>query len=89
MKTYIRRREKNKQLVVLYGAWGTDENVFAPLCNDEFDFILFYNYSADEALVLPEMKTYESGRTKEIAENVGATFKTELIPGLWFTCLNK
>ena len=58
MKTYIRRREKNNQLVVLYGGWGTDENVFTPLCNDEFDFILFYNYSADEALVLPEMKTY-------------------------------
>jgi pimeloyl-[acyl-carrier protein] methyl ester esterase len=59
MKTYIRRREKNTQLVVFYGGWGTDENVFTPLCNDEFDFILFYNYSADEALVLPEMKTYE------------------------------
>ena len=59
MKTYIRRREKNNQLVVLYGGWGTDENVFTPLCNDDFDFILFYNYSADEALVLPEMKTYE------------------------------
>jgi len=59
MKTYIRRREKNNHLVVLYGGWGTDENVFTPLCNDEFDFILFYNYTADEALVLPEMKTYE------------------------------
>jgi biotin synthesis protein BioG len=59
MKTYIRRREKNTQLVVLYGGWGTDENIFTPLCNDEFDFILFYNYSADEALILPEMKTYE------------------------------
>jgi biotin synthesis protein BioG len=59
MRTYIRRRDKNKDLVVFYGAWGTDENVFTPLCNDEFDFILFYNYSADEALVLPEMKTYE------------------------------
>jgi len=59
MKTYIRRREKNTHLVVLYGGWGTDENVFTPLCNDEFDFLLFYNYSADEALVLPEMKTYE------------------------------
>jgi biotin synthesis protein BioG len=58
MKTYIRRREKNDQLVVVYGGWGTDENVFTPLCNDDFDFILFYNYSADEALVLPEMKTY-------------------------------
>ena len=59
MRTYIRRREKNNHLVVFYGEWGTDENVFAPLCNDEFDFILFYNYSADEALVLPDMKTYE------------------------------
>jgi pimeloyl-[acyl-carrier protein] methyl ester esterase len=58
MKTYIRRREKNSELVVVYGGWGTDENVFVPLCTDEFDFILFYNYSADEALVLPEMKTY-------------------------------
>ena len=58
MKTYIRRREKNDQLVIVYGGWGTDENVFVPLCNDDFDFILFYNYSADEALVLPEMKTY-------------------------------
>ena len=58
MKTYIRRREKNDQLVVVYGGWGTDENVFIPLCSDEFDFILFYNYSADDALVLPEMKTY-------------------------------
>jgi pimeloyl-[acyl-carrier protein] methyl ester esterase len=58
MKTYITRREKNEQLVVIYGSWGTDENVFVPLCNDEFDFILFYDYSADEALVLPEMKTY-------------------------------
>lgn len=60
MKTYIRRREKNENLVVVYGGWGTDEHVFAPLCNDEFDFILFYDYSADEALVLPEMKTYKS-----------------------------
>lgn len=59
MKTYIRRREINRELVVLYSGWGTDENVFVSLCNDEFDFILFYNYSADEALVLPEMKTYD------------------------------
>jgi len=58
MKTYIKRLEKNDQLVVLFGGWGTDENLFTPLCSDEFDFILFYNYSADEALVLPEMKTY-------------------------------
>ena len=60
MKTYIRRREKNDHLVVLYGGWGTDENVFTPLCNDDFDFILFYNYSAEEALVLPEPKSYKS-----------------------------
>jgi hypothetical protein len=60
MKTYIRRRDKNDHLVVLYGGWGTDENVFIPLCNDDFDFILFYNYSAEEALVLPETKTYKS-----------------------------
>lgn len=60
MKTYIRRREKNDHLIVLYGGWGTDENVFLPSCNDDFDFILFYNYSADEALVLPETKRYES-----------------------------
>ncbi len=60
MKTYIRRREKNKDLIVFYGGWGTDENVFTPLCSDDYDFILFYNYSADEALVLPETKTYDS-----------------------------
>lgn len=60
MKTYIRRREKNDHLIVFYGGWGTDENVFTPLCTDDFDFILFYNYSADEALVLPETKTYNS-----------------------------
>ncbi len=59
MKTYIRRREKNDQLVVIFGGWGTDENVFTPLCKDDFDFILFYNYSSDEALVLPEMKSYK------------------------------
>jgi biotin synthesis protein BioG len=59
MKTYISRREKNKRLIVVYGGWGTDENVFIPLCKDDFDFILFYNYSADQAFVLPEMKTYE------------------------------
>lgn len=59
MRTYIRRREKNKQLIVFYGGWGSDESISVPLCNDEFDFIMFYNYSADEALILPEMKTYE------------------------------
>lgn len=59
MKTYIRRREENDHLIVFYGDWGTDENVFTPLVADNFDFILFYNYSADEALVLPETKTYK------------------------------
>lgn len=59
MKTYISRREKNSKLIVLYGGWGTDENVFTPLCRDDFDFILFYNYSANEAFVLPEIKKYE------------------------------
>lgn len=58
MKTYIRRREKNQELVVLYSEWGMDENIFIPLCNDEFDLILFYDYSSAEPLVLPEMKTY-------------------------------
>lgn len=58
MKTYIKRRDTNDQLIVLYGGWGTDENVFTPFCSDDFDFILFYNYSADDALVLPEMKEY-------------------------------
>lgn len=59
MKTYISRREKNKKLIIVYGGWGSDENVFTPLCRDDFDFILFYNYSADQAFVLPEIKTYE------------------------------
>lgn len=59
MKTYIKRREQNNRLLVIYGGWGTDENFFVPFCNDDTDFILFYNYSADEALVLPEMKTYK------------------------------
>lgn len=43
----------------MFGGWGTDENFFAPFCNDELDFILFSNYSADEPLVLPEIKTYK------------------------------
>jgi pimeloyl-[acyl-carrier protein] methyl ester esterase len=60
VKTYIRRREKNDVLILMYADWGTDESIFTPLCNDEFDFILFYNYSADEALVLPETKTYKT-----------------------------
>lgn len=58
MKTFIRRREKNDRLVVVFGGWGNDENAFTPLLSDDSDFILFYNYSADEPLVLPEMKRY-------------------------------
>lgn len=60
MKTYIRRRDKNDTLVIFYGGWGTDENVFTPLCKDDFDFILFYNYSAEDPLILPETKAYKS-----------------------------
>ena len=58
MKTYIRRREKNDQLVVFFSGWGTDESFFTPLFSDDRDWIFFYNYSAVEAFVLPEMKTY-------------------------------
>jgi biotin synthesis protein BioG len=58
MKTYIRRREKNTKLLVLFAGWACDENLFIPLFTDEYDYILFYHYSADEALVLPEMKKY-------------------------------
>ncbi|HLN19588.1 MAG TPA: pimeloyl-ACP methyl esterase BioG family protein [Bacteroidales bacterium] len=86
MKTYIRRREKNTQLVVFYGGWGSDENTFVSLCNDEFDFIMFYNYSADEPLILPEMKTYE--RIILIAWSLGVwaaeymSLKTKIRPDL-------
>lgn len=59
MKTYIRRREANKRLIILFGTWGTDHNLFLPLCRDDHDFILYYNYSADEPLILPEKKSYE------------------------------
>ncbi|NMC39846.1 MAG: DUF452 family protein [Bacteroidales bacterium] len=58
MKTFIKRREKNTELVVVYAGWGIDENMFVPLSSDDTDLILFYDYSADEALVLPEIKTY-------------------------------
>ena len=78
MKTYIRRRDKNDQLVIVYGSWGTDENVFTPLCNDDSDFILFYNYSADEALVLPEMKTYK--RISVIGWSLGVWAAEYLLP---------
>lgn len=59
MKTYIRRRDKNNKLIVLFGGWGSDDFVYAPLVDDDYDFILFYNYSADEALILPETKRYD------------------------------
>ncbi|MBK9390186.1 MAG: DUF452 family protein [Bacteroidetes bacterium] len=84
MRTYIRRREKNSHLVVFFGGWGSDENMFVPLCTDDFDFIMFYNYSADEALVLPETKTYE--RITLIGWSLGVwaaeylTSKTGIIP---------
>jgi len=78
VKTYISRREKNDNLIVLYGGWGTDENVFTPLCNDNFDFILFYNYSADEALVLPEPKTYK--RVTLIGWSLGVWAASYLAP---------
>lgn len=86
MKTYIRRREKNTHLVVFFGGWGTDENMFVPLCSDDSDFIMFYNYSADEALVLPETKTYE--RITLIAWSIGVwaaeyfATKTKIIPDI-------
>ncbi len=58
MKTFLRRFENNRDLVILFGTWGIDEKAFSTLTTDNFDFILFYNYSADEPLILPEMKTY-------------------------------
>lgn len=58
MKTFLRRFENNRDLIILFGTWGIDEKAFSNLCTDRFDFILFYNYSADEPLILPEMKTY-------------------------------
>jgi biotin synthesis protein BioG len=60
MKTYIRRSDKNDNLIVFYADWGADENLFTALCSSDSDHILFYNYSANEALVLPEPKTYKS-----------------------------
>lgn len=86
MRTYIRRREKNNHLIVFFGGWGSDENMFVPLCTDDFDFIMFYNYSADEALVLPETKTYE--RITLIAWSLGVwaaeylISKTGIIPDI-------
>lgn len=58
MKTFIKRRESNEDLIIVFGTWGTDRNAFLPLCTDKHDFMLYYNYSADEPLILPERKTY-------------------------------
>ena len=58
MKTHIRRRENTKKLVIVFGSWGVDQNAFVPLCSENHDFILYYNYSADEPLILPDRKTY-------------------------------
>ncbi len=58
MRTHIRRRENNKDLIIVFGGWGIDQNAFIPLCTESHDFILYYNYSADEPLVLPDRKTY-------------------------------
>lgn len=59
MKTHIRRRESNTDLIIVFGGWGTDQNAFLPLCSNNHDLILYYNYSADEPLILPEAKTYK------------------------------
>lgn len=78
MKTYIKRREKNDQLIVFYSAWGTDETMLTPLCNDDVDFILFNNYSADEALILPQMKKYS--RITLVAWSLGVWAAEYLFP---------
>lgn len=78
MKTYIRRREKNTKLVIFYGGWGLDENIFVPLCDDEFDFVLFYNYSAHDPLILPEPKVYE--KITVIAWSLGVWAAEYLLP---------
>ncbi|MBS0011085.1 MAG: DUF452 family protein [Bacteroidales bacterium] len=59
MKTHIRRRENSKRLIIVFGSWGIDQNAFIPLCTEAHDFMLYYNYSADEPLVLPDQKTYK------------------------------
>lgn len=60
MKTYIRRRETNSDLIIVFGGWGSDQNAFLPLICEDHDLILYYNYSADEPLILPDPKTYKS-----------------------------
>jgi hypothetical protein len=82
MKTYIRRRDKNNKLVIFYGGWGSDENIFVPLCDDGFDFILFYNYSADDPLILPEPKIYE--KITVIAWSLGVWAAEYLLPKTGF-----
>ncbi|MBE0675548.1 MAG: DUF452 family protein [Bacteroidales bacterium] len=59
MKTYIQRREKNDNLVIIFGGWGNDEKAFTPLFSENYDYILLFNYSADSPMVLPEMKSYK------------------------------
>ena len=58
MKTHIRRRENTEKLIIVFGSWGIDQNAFIPLCSESHDFILYFNYSANEPLVLPDQKTY-------------------------------
>lgn len=59
VKTYIQTKERNRKLVIMFAGWGTDENSFIPLCNDDFDFILLHNYSIDAPLIIPEPKVYD------------------------------
>lgn len=80
MKTYIQRREKNDNLIVFFGGWGNDEKAFAPLCTEDSDFILFYHYSADEPLILPEMKQYK--RISLIGWSLGVWAAEYLTPKL-------
>jgi len=86
MKTYIKRRDKNHRLIVVYGGWGNDENIFTPLCSDDSDFIFFSHYSSDDPLVLPEMKMYTHITVIGWSLGVWAaeylTRKTGIIPNL-------
>lgn len=86
MKTYIIRRDKNSRLIVVYGGWGNDEKIFTPLCSKDSDYIFFSHYSADEPMVLPEMKKYEHITVIGWSLGVWAaeylTAKTRIIPNL-------
>lgn len=59
MKTFIQRKECNRKLIIMFSGWGTYENSFIPLCNDDFDFVLLHNYSIDAPLIVPENKAYD------------------------------